>query len=147
MKNRRQASRSKRRLVCDLVAEEGRAAGIVLDVSASGLFVQTSATPSPGSRVDVELTLPGGEQPLCIHGRVARRRAVPARLRSVVQGGVGIAIDVAPEAFFRFVAELQSEKPEPSAAAKQPTASERPQSNLARKALMERLRRLRADQG
>ena len=144
-------------MVCELVAEGGRTPGIVLDLSANGVFVQTSATLPPGSRVDLELQLPGSKEPIRIHGRVARRRAVPARLRSVVQGGIGVAIDNAPEAFFRFIAELQksdvqaselqNSEAQPQAPAEEPTASPRPQSNLARKALLERLRRLRVDHG
>ena len=143
MVDRRSAPRSKRRLVCDLLDAAGRAPGIVLDLSAKGLFVQTSAAMAPGARVQIELELPGSPEPVCLQGRVARRRAVPARLRSVVTGGLGIELTGAPEAFYAFVAQLQGGE---AAAGPAPAQQEeKPQSSLARKALMKRMKRLHQD--
>ena len=103
------AQRSKKRLPCTLVIEGNRLAGIVLDLSASGLFVQTSANPSPGARVDVELEIPGEAQRALLVGRVARTKVVPPRLKGVVHGGLGLHIESAPETFFHYLAQLQAE--------------------------------------
>ncbi len=104
---------------CVLHHEGRRHTGLVHDLSAGGLFVLTSASPRPGEVLDVELSLPGVKDPIRLQGRVARRRTVPARLRSLAQGGVGLQITGAPEAYFVYVASLlpQSEPSPPRAEA------------------------------
>jgi hypothetical protein len=101
------AKRTKKRLACTLVIEGNDLAGIVLDVSASGLFVQTSANPSPGARLELELEIPGESQRSRLAVRVARKKVVPPRLKGVVHGGLGLQIESAPEPFFRYLAQLQ----------------------------------------
>ena len=107
MGNRR-AERTKKRLTCTLVIEGSRLAGIVLDLSATGLFVQTSANPTPGARFGVELEIPGEPQRSVLAVRVARKKIAPPRLKSIVQGGLGLQIENAPEAYFSCVAQLQA---------------------------------------
>jgi hypothetical protein len=109
------------------VIEGSRLAGIVLDVSASGFFVQTSANPSPGTRLDLEIDIPGESQRSLVAVRVARRKVVPSRLKSVVHGGLGLQIESAPEPFFRYLAQLQAgEAAEASPAAAAPPAKPSP---------------------
>ena len=115
--NNRRAPRVKKRMTCALRCGGRRYSGLVLDISANGLFVQTSAAPEPGEPVELEVSLPARREPLHIHGKVARRRVVPPRLRAVAQGGVGIALVNAPEEYFEYVAEVfralaPDEKPE-----------------------------------
>jgi len=105
---RRAAARTKKRLTCALVIDRSRLTGIVLDLSANGLFVQTSANPPAGSELGLELEIPGQPERTLLVVRVARKKVVPPRLRSVVQGGLGLQIVRAPEAYFGYVARLQS---------------------------------------
>jgi Tfp pilus assembly protein PilZ len=130
---KRRAPRVKKRLACSLHHAGKRYAGMVLDLSSRGVFVQTSASPDPGEPVSLELALRGQAEPLRLEGRPARRRVVPARLRSVAQGGVGVELSSAPEAWFAFVAELVGSRAQPGAAAprRRPTALERRARELA----------------
>lgn len=95
---------------CTLFVEAKRHSGIVLDLSANGLFVQTSASPETGESLRVEIVLPGVKQPSVLQVRVARRKLVPPRLRTVAQGGVGLRIERAPEEYFTVIAELLREQ-------------------------------------
>jgi hypothetical protein len=104
MKSR--APRSKKRIPCEVKSGQHRHAGMILDVSATGLFIQTSAAHPPGTRVNVDVNLPSGSQ-LLLQGSVARRKVVPARLRSVETGGIGVRLDYAPEEFFQLIARVQ----------------------------------------
>ena len=81
---RRKVERLKQRLTCELVMGDRRHPGIVLDVSPTGLFVQTSASPPPGERVRVKLRCPGRAE-VEVVASVARRYVVPRRLVSVAQ--------------------------------------------------------------
>jgi len=111
--NKRRAPRIKKRLTCTLHYQGKRHSGLVLDVSANGLFVQTSAAPDPGDLLRIELSLPGRSELLQLEGKAARRRVVPVRLRAVAQGGIGVALVNAPEPFFEFVAEAMREQVKP----------------------------------
>lgn len=114
--NKRRTPRAKKRMTCRLYCDGKRHSGLVLDISANGLFVQTSAAPSPGGSVQLDLQLPGQAQPVRLEGRAARCRVVPARLRAVAQGGIGIELSNAPETYFTLVAEALREKVTPEEA-------------------------------
>lgn len=105
--DRRRAERTKRRMACSLLIGERRHNGIVLDFSATGLFVQTSASPPPNSVVELKLSIPGESEVVPVRSIVARRKAVPPRLITVAHGGLGLRIENAPEAYFTLVASLQ----------------------------------------
>jgi hypothetical protein len=79
--------------------------GFVLDLSRTGLFIQTSADPNPGERLDIEVVI--GDQVLPMHVEVARRKKVPPQLLTVAQGGIGVRILSAPEAYYTALAELK----------------------------------------
>jgi len=98
--------RKKRRLPCRLTFEGRQHSGLVIDVSPGGLFIQTSAKAKPGERLDLELGLPGEPNKLPLQVVVARLRVVPPRLLSVAQGGIGVRILKAPEAFHAFMKTL-----------------------------------------
>lgn len=103
----RVAKRFKRRMACELLYEGHSQRSIVLDVSRTGLFVQTSARLNPGAAVELLLQLEGGREPIRIKTRVARQKAVPSTLTSVAQGGIGLRILEAPAAYY----EVVNEKP------------------------------------
>jgi uncharacterized protein (TIGR02266 family) len=115
--NRRRLPRSKMRIACTLQLEEARHSGMVLDVSAGGLFVQTNASPAPGTPLRLELRVPGQPQPIEMQAQVARKRIVPPRLRTLLKGGLGLQLENPPEEFYALVAKLQS----PEAAASETT--------------------------
>jgi uncharacterized protein (TIGR02266 family) len=106
--NRRQMPRTKMRIACTLHLEESRHSGMVLDVSAGGLFVQTNASPAPGTPVRLELRVPGLSEPIEMQASVARKRIVPPRLRALLKGGVGLQLENPPEEFYALVAKLQA---------------------------------------
>lgn len=103
------APRQKKRLSCELVVNESRYSGIVVDFSASGLFVQMNAKPTPGQRVELAVSLPGLEEPVSMEARVVRKKIVPPQLLTLAGGGVGLAVDEPDEAYLDFVGELSPE--------------------------------------
>jgi Tfp pilus assembly protein PilZ len=79
---------------------------MVLNVSRGGLFVQTGAGPQPGSRVSIDLDLASRSDAVSLGGRVVWRRVVASHLRTLSQGGIGVRIEAAAEAYYRFLSEL-----------------------------------------
>jgi hypothetical protein len=106
---RRSEQRIKRRLSCELFADGHRYQGIVVDLSASGLFLQTDAALDPGTRVDV--LLKGSRFPeVIVRAVVARRRMTPTLLASIIHRGVGLRIVEAPEAYYEALREFDELK-------------------------------------
>jgi hypothetical protein len=99
---RRRADRSRQRLSCELLIGDRCHPGIVLDLSSTGLFVQTSVSPPPGERIRVKLRPPGGAE-VELEASVARRYAVPVRLVSAARGGIGLRVESASTDFLQLV--------------------------------------------
>ncbi len=97
---------------CEIHVNGARHSGIVLDVSATGLFVQTNVKPSPGIVAMLLLSLPGAKEPVAMKARVARKKMVPPQLLALTGGGVGFAITEPAEAYLDFVAEMSPEHAE-----------------------------------
>jgi Tfp pilus assembly protein PilZ len=97
--------RFKKRLSCRLKQKQRTYAGMVLDLSRTGLFVQTSAGAKPGD--EVEVLLGGREQaaPVAVTAAVVWQRKAPHQLRAVVEGGVGLKIRYAPEPYYAILAD------------------------------------------
>jgi hypothetical protein len=89
-------------MTCGLTIEGRHYSGFVLDISDHGLYVQTSARPSPGTLVDIELALPTRKEPVRMHAKVARQKLVPPELLSVAQGGIGLHVDEPPDVFTQY---------------------------------------------
>jgi hypothetical protein len=106
------APRKKKRISCEILSNSSRYTGIVIDISATGLFVQTNVKPAPGALVEIGLLLPGVEVPLTMEARVARKRVVPAELLTLAHGGVGLALVQPKEAYLDFVATISPEHAE-----------------------------------
>lgn len=100
MAQKRAARRFRRRMACELIAEGRPQRAIVLDVSSSGMFVQTSTRLLPGTPVELQLRFEPNDAPITIRARVVRHRSVPANLTSVAQGGIGLRILDAPPSFY-----------------------------------------------
>lgn len=90
------AARIKRRVTCELIIDGKWAKGIILNVSQTGIFVQTNATPIPGTLLDVHITGGGNIPDMKVKAEVARKQQVPQRLTSVATGGVGLRVIEAP---------------------------------------------------
>lgn len=92
MGEKRRSKRHARRLKVRF-GESGSAgfshSGLTNDVSSTGLFVVTSANFKPGTRLHMEVTMPG-EVGLFVETVVARQVIVPPELRQVVRAGFGV---------------------------------------------------------
>ena len=100
---RRLFSRLPHRVACEFTFEGRKCAGIVTDVSARGIFVETTARIPNGTELRFVLRGPRGSLELV--GRVTRERRSHRDARQVVATGFGIALDVIPEAFFGLLVE------------------------------------------
>jgi Tfp pilus assembly protein PilZ len=97
--------RFKKRVPCRLKLGQQQYSGLVLDVSRTGLFVQTSATPRSGDEIEVVLSQPKRNSGFALTARVVWQRRVPSPLRRLVEGGVGLEIRYAPESYFALLSE------------------------------------------
>jgi hypothetical protein len=113
-KDRRQGLRVKKRIPCEIQINEQWQQALVLDVSWSGLFVQTRRSIDPGAEVGIRLRLPGRSETIELLAAVARARRVPPRLASVAQAGLGLRIRTAPNAYYEFVAEFSPDPASPA---------------------------------
>ena len=96
--------RYRKRVPCQLVIGGGSHPGMVLNVSRGGLFVQTSARARPGDRVRIALNTSPSRSTIGLEARVVWKRVSPPQLQSVTQGGVGLEIQLASEAWYDFLA-------------------------------------------
>ncbi|HTY18157.1 MAG TPA: PilZ domain-containing protein [Myxococcota bacterium] len=127
----RASRRQKRRMFCEIVHEGRAQRAIVLDVSRSGLFVQTSARFAPGTEIELLLRLDANAEPIRLRTAVARQKAVPAQLTQVAHGGVGLRILEAPREYYHAIGEAPPwpsarGRPAREAAATTPTAQPKP---------------------
>ena len=102
---KRRFPRIRRRLRCEVSIDGQRRVGVVLDLSPGGFFVQTQATPEVGAKVLVHMRDPS-DRVVDVPVRVANRRAIAPRLRSVARGGIGCEVTAPPEAYFRLLHSL-----------------------------------------
>jgi hypothetical protein len=96
----RVAKRHKWRLACEIVSEGRSQRAIVIDLSETGLFAQTSTRLPPGSVVEVRVRLTESAEPIQLRAQVARNKQVPPQLTSVARGGIGLRLLDAPAAYF-----------------------------------------------
>jgi len=118
--------RHRRRITCGLTIGSVRRPAMVLNLSRSGVFVQTTQKPRRGERVTVDLSLPGASRSIELSGDVVWRRDVASRFSSFGAGGVGIRLLGPADDYLRFVGGLAAdagEAADPPAAA-DPVASE-----------------------
>jgi len=92
------------RIPCEFMHQGTRMAGIVTDVSARGIFIETSHRIPSGTELHLVLRDPRGAYELV--GRVRREKRSHRSARQVLSGGFGVRLDVIPEPFFRLLVEL-----------------------------------------
>lgn len=102
--DRRAFTRLPYRIPCEFGYAGAKLAGIVTDISARGLFVETSNRIPVGTELRLMLRDPRGS--FEVMGRVMRERRSHRSLRHVRASGLGIQLDVVPEPFFRLLVEL-----------------------------------------
>ena len=100
------APRFRKRIRCKLSRTRSTFSGLVLDLSRTGLFVQTRAAAKPGNEVEVRHARREPEAPIELDARVVWHRKVPSQLRSVAEGGFGLQILYAPEPYYALLAEV-----------------------------------------
>ena len=124
MSETRIAKRHKWRLACEVVCDGRSQRAIVIDLSQTGVFVQTGTRLPPGAEVAVRLLLTDATEPILIRAKVARNKQVPPQLTSVARGGVGLRILDAPDAYYETISSLEGgdSRRQPSAAASEPAA-------------------------
>ncbi len=100
---RRKIERKKRRIPCSLLMERGATGGIIIDVSPTGLFIQTTARPPAGIPVDVEISETDSTPAVKLRVRVARQKVVPPQLVAISGRGIGVEILDAPTEYYELV--------------------------------------------
>jgi len=94
--------RFRKRLPCQVKIDGREHEGWIVNLSRSGLFVQTAAGAGPGEMVEVALRAPTASPDLVLRSRVVWRRSVPSQLRQLM-GGIGVQIHHAPESYYSLV--------------------------------------------
>ena len=105
MSEKRVKDRKKRHMPCELDIGGRKHSGLVLDLSPSGLFIQTNARTQPGKTFDLRLSTGIGD-PIALVVEVVRRKVVPPRLLALAQGGVGVRIQKAPSEYRQLLDKL-----------------------------------------
>ena len=123
---RRNNGRKRLRIPCEIQVEERRHMGIVLDVSSTGLFVQTTALFSAGTPIRITLKETPFSPALTVEAVVARGKRVPPQLASAAAGGIGLRVVAPPPAFRTLSTELAGKErrsePKPAPAPLPPAA-------------------------
>jgi hypothetical protein len=101
---RRVFTRLPYRIPCEFVHNGHRLAGIVTEVAARGIFVETSHRIPAKTELRLVLRDPRGA--FEVTGRVMRERRSHRSARIVSASGIGVQLDVVPEPFFRLLVEL-----------------------------------------
>lgn len=97
--------RFKKRVPCELRVAGGRHPGIVLNLSRSGLFVQTALGATRGDTIRVDLNS-GALDTVGIEGLVVWKKKIPPQMRGVQHGGFGVQIRSAGPAYFDLLEEV-----------------------------------------
>ena len=95
--------RFEERVPCRVRVQDTTYEGTVLNVSWSGLFVETSAYARPGNDVWLELHTGGGERFIRLGAQVRWKRSGEPRSPSASSEGMGLEIHSAPESYYDFL--------------------------------------------
>jgi len=120
-------------MTCELFVDGRFRRGIVLDLSETGLFVQTATPPAPGAVLEVRLLAGSERRQIPLRARVARQRRVDPRLARIEPNGVGLEILDAPPGFRELLQERSDRSPAAGAATPSPgTAGREPREERPR---------------
>jgi hypothetical protein len=104
---RRRFARTRHRVSCEFELAGRRHTGIVGNISARGLFVQSAALPPDGTELELVLRQAGGTA-IALRGCVVRLSRPNRTAAAVVPVGFGLQITSAPEAYFALLLGLGS---------------------------------------
>jgi len=104
---RRDFPRVRRRLPCSLLIGGRCHSATVRNLSASGFFVETDVDLYQGSGVIVTVSGPDGERFL-LETYVPRNPALLLQRPHMVQSGVGLQVEDAPDCYLRWVEKFAS---------------------------------------
>ncbi|NNL86543.1 MAG: PilZ domain-containing protein [Myxococcales bacterium] len=99
----RPAERIRKRVPCDIRLRDARRSGMVLNLSRSGLFVQTTVAAKPGEDVELLLNAPQTRIAIPVNAQIVWNRVVNPQFRSVVQGGFGARIRAASDDYYELL--------------------------------------------
>jgi hypothetical protein len=102
--DKRRHRRHARRIPCRLFVGQREHSALVLDLSTSGLFIQTHARVKIGDRLNVQIAHENA--PLELVVEVARVKAVPPSLLTAAKGGIGVRIVTSPAEYDQLLARL-----------------------------------------
>jgi uncharacterized protein YndB with AHSA1/START domain len=119
--------RKKRRTPCQIHVSDRVHSGLVLDLSASGLFIQTNAKARPGERFAISFAGPDGA-PIAVQVEVVRTKVVPPNLLALTQGGFGVRILEAPPGYYEFLRWLGLEDAAPVRLRRAPASATTPRA-------------------
>jgi|KBSSwiStaDraftv2_1062776.scaffolds.fasta_scaffold599932_2 hypothetical protein len=111
----RVCNRRKRRIPCSLWVGAREHSALVLDLSPSGLFVQTHAKTQRGERLKLRLSLENVAIDLQVE--VVRTKSVPQNLLAAAKGGIGVRILDAPASYDALMKQLGIDEPRKAATA------------------------------
>ena len=104
--DRRARSRKNRRIPCQLRLRDRVHHALVIDLSAQGLFVRMAADDREEiERCQLTLESERGEQ-IELVVDVVRKFLVPGPLLAIANGGVGLRIVSAPDAYYDFLSRI-----------------------------------------
>jgi hypothetical protein len=112
-RNGRVSNRRKRRIPCELWVGQREHSALVLDLSPSGMFIQTHAKAQRGERLQVRLSRENTALDLKVE--VVRTKSVPQSLLAAAKGGIGVKILTAPPEYDAMMNELGiADRPTPA---------------------------------
>ncbi len=112
MEDRRRAPRAESRMLCRLRSGIRSHSGMVLDASAGGVFVQTTASLPPGTPLSLTIHVPRGKF-FTLKGQVARVVVAAAGLKPGAGSGLGVVLSEPPKEYVDWVKSLSDRPKEP----------------------------------
>ena len=104
---RRTFDRVRRRILCELAHDGKLASGMVLDISARGLFVRMGNVAAPPIGAQVLVTLKDSKHgEMVLIARAVRAKTVRHELIVSADGGIGIEVLSAPETYYDLLKSL-----------------------------------------
>jgi hypothetical protein len=105
MDENRKFRREKKSATCEFSFEGKSYAGFLIDLSARGLFIQSTFVPPHGRQILVSIPDPiRGD--IELGGRVVRTRSPHREVARVIPRGFGVALETAPPEYFDLLLEL-----------------------------------------
>ncbi len=103
--------RYKKRIPCRIAGEDGSYSGMILNLSRTGLFIQTRAGTKPGSEVSLNLAPDLQPDAIQLRTRVVWQRKATSSL--TLPGGIGVEIQNEPTSYLELINTVMGNSLEP----------------------------------